>query len=199
MTHHFDEFGAGGRETGADAAQDLDLDCCQADCQDAESNPDCCSDLQCSGIQRDRFELLSAYLDGEVTASERRQVEVWLASDHQTQRLYSRLLTLRQGLQTLPITQSHQTVDQLVDQVTARVEQRPRRLAWAGLAAAGLLIGAVFGAQQPRYLPSVAERPSRQEVPSDGLMIALNHPPIAIPKASPVSAPAEFQKPSTLR
>jgi anti-sigma factor RsiW len=29
----------------------------------------------------ERFELLSAYLDGEVTASERKQVEAWLATD----------------------------------------------------------------------------------------------------------------------
>uniref|UniRef100_A0ACD5GTL5 Anti-sigma factor family protein n=1 Tax=Desertifilum tharense IPPAS B-1220 TaxID=1781255 RepID=A0ACD5GTL5_9CYAN len=32
-------------------------------------------------LKRDRFELLSAYLDGEVTASERQQVENWLDTD----------------------------------------------------------------------------------------------------------------------
>lgn len=32
-------------------------------------------------LKRDRFELLSAYLDGEVTSSERHQVEDWLRSD----------------------------------------------------------------------------------------------------------------------
>lgn len=78
--------------------------------------------------QRDRFELLSAYLDGEVTASERRQVESWLATDAKTQCLYSRLLTLRQGLQTLPIVKSEQSVEQFVDQMTARLNHQPRRL-----------------------------------------------------------------------
>lgn len=31
--------------------------------------------------QRDRFELLDAYHDGEVTAAEQRQIEQWLATD----------------------------------------------------------------------------------------------------------------------
>ncbi len=196
MTHHFDEFGKRGRELGADAAQDLDQGAWQADCQadyqGAEPNSGCCS-----LIQRDQFELLSAYLDGEVTAAERRQVESWLATDPQTQRLYSRLQSLRQGLQTLPIAQPSQNIDQLVDRVTARVERQPRRLAWGGLAAAGLLIGVLFNAMPPEpYSPSVAQRSGSQratteEVPSDGLMIALNQPPIAIPRTT--------QKPGALR
>ncbi len=37
--------------------------------------------------QRDRFELLSAYLDGEVTAAERRQIEQWLATEPEVQSL----------------------------------------------------------------------------------------------------------------
>lgn len=191
MTHHFDEFGQRSRKLGTDAAQDLDPDLsqpnCQTDCQEAEVNSDCCSP-----IQRDQFELLSAYLDGEVTAAERRQVERWLATDSQAQRLYSRLQSLRQGLQTLPLAQPTQSVDQLVAQVTARVERQPRRLAWGGLAAAGLLIGVLFNALPPdTYSPSIAQRSSSQEVPSDGLMIALNQPPIAIPRTA--------QKPGTLR
>jgi hypothetical protein len=42
-------------------------------------------------VKRDRFELLSAYLDGEVTATERKQVEEWLANDASVQCLYARL------------------------------------------------------------------------------------------------------------
>jgi hypothetical protein len=137
----------------------------------------------CSASQRDRFELLSAYLDGEVTASERRQVEAWLATDAKTQCLYSRLLTLRQGLQTLPIVKSEQSVEQFVDQVTARLDYQPRRWIWGGLAVAAMLVGAIFTAvPQDRYAPSIADSlDSTEEVPSAGLMIALNHPPIEIP------------------
>jgi hypothetical protein len=37
----------------------------------------------------DRFELLSAYIDGEVTAAERKQVEEWLATDPTVQQLHA--------------------------------------------------------------------------------------------------------------
>jgi len=40
-------------------------------------------------LKRDRFELLSAYLDGEVTAAQRQQVEDWLGNDPEVQ-LYAR-------------------------------------------------------------------------------------------------------------
>ena len=45
--------------------------------------------------QRDRFELLSAYIDGEVTAAERGQIEQWLTIDPEVQCLYARVLKLR--------------------------------------------------------------------------------------------------------
>jgi hypothetical protein len=48
-------------------------------------------------MKRDRFELLSAYLDGEVTPEERQLVISWMNSDPSAKCLYNRLLTLRQG------------------------------------------------------------------------------------------------------
>ena len=52
--------------------------------------------------KRDRFELVSAYLDGEVTPAERLLVANWLAHDPEVQRLYRRLLLLRQAFRTMP-------------------------------------------------------------------------------------------------
>ena len=52
--------------------------------------------------KRDRFELISAYLDGEVTPAERLLVTNWLAHDPEVQNLYRRLLLLRQAFRTLP-------------------------------------------------------------------------------------------------
>jgi len=49
-------------------------------------------------IKRDRFELLSAYLDGEVTPDERQMVLEWMQSDPNAKCLYNRLIHLRQGL-----------------------------------------------------------------------------------------------------
>lgn len=50
-----------------------------------------------------RFELLSAYLDNEVTADERKLVAKWLTEDSNTQQMYQRLLMLRQAIRTAPV------------------------------------------------------------------------------------------------
>ena len=42
--------------------------------------------------QFERFELLSAYMDGELTAEERKQVQQWLDSDPEFHELYKQLL-----------------------------------------------------------------------------------------------------------
>ncbi|NJL11167.1 MAG: transcriptional regulator [Calothrix sp. SM1_7_51] len=96
--------------------------------------------------KRDRFELLSAYLDGEVTAAERKQVEEWLASDPSVQNLHRRLLSLRQGLRSIPIPQSQLPVEDTVKQVMTKLRRRSQRT-WAlrGAAVAACLIGAVSG------------------------------------------------------
>lgn len=194
MSNYFDEFGERNTSDWVESQSKLNDAACEAQC-----DTDACS----AALQRDRFELLSAYLDGEVTAVERRQVEQWLATDAKTQCLYSRLLSLRQGLHTLPIASSNQTMDQLVASVTARVERRPRRLLWGSMATAAVVVGALFGSMLGResYAPSVAENfsspaPQVEEVPTDGLMIALNRPPIEIPQAA-MTTPYHLKKPAT--
>jgi anti-sigma factor RsiW len=158
-----------------------------------------------SMLQRDRFELLSAYLDGEVTAAERKQVEEWLATDPVVKRLYTRLLELRQGLQAMPVPAASQSVEQTVDAVFKRVNRRPKQLLlWGGAAVAALFVGAVSGllpgnnSFSPQFAQSPiegsgaaqnAQLPSAQPVNSDALMIALDQPVVEIPKA-PVSMPA---------
>jgi anti-sigma factor RsiW len=143
-------------------------------------------------LKRDRFELLSAYLDGEITAAERRQVEDWLERDPVVQRLYARLLKLRQGVKSLPVPAPEQPLEQTVEQVISRIDRRPRRaLAWGGLAIAAMLVTAILGnvpgLDQPIH--QLAFDPNPDEVSSDALMIALDRPVIDIPKA-PVSSPS---------
>lgn len=53
-----------------------------------------------------RFELLSAYLDNEVTPQERQLVSQWLMEDPNTLQMYRRLLILRQAIRTAPVTPS---------------------------------------------------------------------------------------------
>lgn len=83
-----------------------------------DSAPDCLDNLK-----RDRFEMISAYLDGEGSSEERRQVECWLQSDTTVQQLYARLMRLRQGIQSIPVpVSSAATVEQTIDQVFARLD-----------------------------------------------------------------------------
>jgi anti-sigma factor RsiW len=143
-------------------------------------------------LKRDQFELLSAYLDGEVTADERRQVEELLDRDPTVQRLYTRLLSLRQGLQQVPVPASPQSTQETIEQVFARVDRRPKRLLiWGGAAIAAMCVAAVSGivSTQKSFVPQLAQTPQTQ-VSSDSLMIALNTPVVEIPKAA-VANPEE--------
>jgi anti-sigma factor RsiW len=140
-------------------------------------------------LKRDRFELLSAYLDGEVTSEERRQVEDWLANDLRTQQLYARLLKLRQGLRRLSVPPVQQPAEQRVDRVLARLNRRSRLAAFGGGAAiAALLVGALSGLlpNHQSIAPQVARAPALETEPAP-LMLALNGPPVEIPKAAPAS------------
>lgn len=51
--------------------------------------------------EEEKFELMSAYLDDEVSAQERRLIESWLASDSQLQNSYQQQLKLREAVQKL--------------------------------------------------------------------------------------------------
>ncbi|MDX2212026.1 MAG: hypothetical protein SFY66_01935 [Oculatellaceae cyanobacterium bins.114] len=165
------------------------------------------SDTMLDSLKRDRFELLSAYLDGEVTASERRQIEQWLDTDPSVQQLYSRLLKLRQAMRTLPIPVAEQPAEQVTQRVFDQLNRRQRFvMAWGGVAIAALFVG-VFSSFAPSLAPShqvAVEPPAQPDVSSDALMIALDQPLIEIPKAT-VSEPLEspqimlYQSPTEIR
>jgi len=143
-------------------------------------------------VKRDRFELLSAYLDGEVTAAERKQVEDWLANDTSIQRLHKRLLSLRQGLRNLPVPQSGKSIEETVDSVMARLRRRSK-IVWmfGGAAVAACVIGSLSSlipSGEPGIL-RLASNPLQQTQKSSSddrsfPMVALNKPPLPIPKAA---------------
>lgn len=144
----------------------------------------------------DRFELLSAYIDGEVTVAQKEQVQQWLHEDPNFQQLYQRLLKLNHGFQNLPTPVATQSPQQITNAVLTQIEQRRfSRLAfWGGTAIAAIAVGLIslFLPEQKTPLPQVAETPtplensapvanSNAEAPS--LMIAVNRPVVPIPKA----------------
>ncbi len=136
--------------------------------------------------KRDRFELLSAYLDGEVTAAERRQVQEWLDTDPQVQQLYNRLLKLRSAFKTVSAPQQV-PVEQTIDAVFDRLDRRPNRMfRWGGVAIAALFVGALATVFPGRdsFSPQLASSPTPNSEP---LMVALNEPLVNIPKAAVAS------------
>lgn len=144
--------------------------------------------IEMNGFERDRFEMLSAYLDGEATAQERLQVQGWLDTDPETQQLYRRLLQLRRGLKEMPVPSAQPT-----QQLTAGVFRRLRQRRWKQAAFVGSgAIAAVFVGMMSGVFPGsnsgwqYAETQSVPEmaITEDTLTIAINRPVVEIPKAA---------------
>ncbi|MEC4805918.1 MAG: Fis family transcriptional regulator [Jaaginema sp. PMC 1079.18] len=141
-----------------------------------------------NGFGRDRFEMLSAYLDGEATAQERQQVQQWLDTDPQAQCLYQRIIKLRSTMNAMPVPQG-----QSPDCVTQGVFRRLRQRSWQQAAlVGGGAIAAVFVSVVSGVFPGnngawqYAETPSSPEISisEDSLAIAINRPVVEIPKAA---------------
>jgi anti-sigma factor RsiW len=98
-------------------------------------------------VNRYRERLLSAYVDGEVTGEERRQVEEWLRRDPEAHRAYREMVRLRDLLRRLP---ERPAPGDLEDRILRAARgwarrHRPeaaRRAAWVGaLVAAAAAVG----------------------------------------------------------
>lgn len=139
----------------------------------------CCHDLDAT--KRDRFELLSAYLDGEVTPEERQQVLCWLQQDDGARTLYNRLLTLRQGLRTQNVSSSYDP-EETVAGVFHGLNHRLRLVTMAGfgVAAIGLinLLSGGVGVGNSSWRMATSAQP-------EALQIALDRPAFPIPETSP--------------
>lgn len=139
----------------------------------------CSQDLDVT--KRDRFELLSAYLDGEVTPEERQQVLCWIQQDDGARSLYNRLLALRQGMRsqrTSPDCSAEATLVGVFHCLNHRLKLIA--MASAGVAAVGVinvLSGAGVGA--PSWRIATLGQPETLE-------IALDQPAFPIPDASAV-------------
>jgi anti-sigma factor RsiW len=130
----------------------------------------------------ERFELLSAYIDGEVTASERQQVEALLASDSKFQQQYRQMQQLHQAIPSISVP-SVQSARSLADDVFAKIDRRRnRRWAWfGGGALVATLTAAIAGTlgfsgnnSQFQFASNNADKPAP-------LMVALNDPIVSIP------------------
>ncbi len=136
------------------------------------------------GALGERFELLSAYLDGEATASERQQVQAWLASDPAFANQYRQMQRMQQAISAIPVPSSDRSATQLADAVFAKIEHRRTRnkMRWigGGAIAATLMtalagLGGLLGINN-----SQLQMANKANTPAP-LMVALNDPILSIP------------------
>ncbi|MFN3926519.1 MAG: anti-sigma factor family protein [Pseudanabaenaceae cyanobacterium] len=140
-------------------------------------------------MPKDKFILLSAYLDGETTPQETAQVQLWLRSEPEFYQLYQQQLRLRQALRSLPVPQA-MPPETMAKQVLFRLEyaQRQKFLSIGGAVAVVMAVAGVFLAissshrSTPEITPVMVQSvsPTPQEEP---LMIALETPIVPLPNA----------------
>ena len=148
-------------------------------------------------LEEERFELLSAYIDGEVTIDEKKQVETWLDEDKSFQKLYKDLLTLNQGFQNLHVPIVNQSPQEITNKVFERMEKKrfSKMAFWGGTAIAAIVVASIsFFLPDNNYIPQIAEETntpvensipiaSNEETNEASLMIAVNRSVVPIPKA----------------
>lgn len=145
--------------------------------------------------KRDRFELLSAYLDGEVSPDERRLVLAWLADDPSMQCLYNRLLHLRQGFQGIcQSSWESDTAELTAKAVVRKLRYRFRLTCMAGLTAVAVAFVGVFSGtlNSPMGYVEIVQTPVSTSA-QDNLEIALDQPPIMIPKSAISNSPKSLE------
>lgn len=147
----------------------------------------------------EKFELMSAYLDGEVTASERQQVENWLQNDTIFKAQYQRMQGMQQAIGHLPVAEPVVPVMVLADQVFSKISER-RQSKWlkigggavaATLVAIGTGLSGVWdgsGNAVPQLaklsLPT-AVLAKLEIIPNPApMMVALNNSIVNIPQSS---------------
>lgn len=131
-------------------------------------------------MKRDRFELLSAYLDGEVTPEERQLVLVWLNSDPKAKGLYNRLLCLRKGLRETPSVSHCGDPEATLAGVFKCLNQRFQLVTMAGLGVA--VIGTLNLLSGSPSSQSLWQGASLSQ--PESLKIALDQPAFPIPDPS---------------
>jgi predicted anti-sigma-YlaC factor YlaD len=137
-------------------------------------------DRELDVTKRDRFELLSAYLDGEVTPDERQQVLCWLQNSDDTRCLYNRLLSLRQGMRT----QAYPSVCDAEDTLVGVFRSLNHRLKLVTMAGAGVLAIGAINVLSGGALPSYGTWRMAMVTPPEALQIALDQPAFPIPDAA---------------
>ncbi|MEL4898488.1 anti-sigma factor family protein [Crocosphaera sp. Alani8] len=137
------------------------------------------TDLGNMDNQFEHFELLSAYMDGELTAEERKQVQQQLDTDPEFHQLYKQLLRVQRQTTTLSVPENYASTDDLSQGVFDTIDSQDRRK--KGLIASGLGIVVVLIGSIAQISSQDGLFPRYARTESEALTIALNHPVVEIP------------------
>jgi anti-sigma factor RsiW len=135
------------------------------------------------------FELLSAYLDGEVTPQERHQVQYWLDRDPEIKKIYLQLHRIHHSIQGLNIPVTKASTPQLSEAVFQKLDRRQQKkriFVWGGGTVAALCLVALSNIFSSTSSPNfkLANSPEKEQLVNQSLMvaIAIDKPTVKIPK-----------------
>jgi len=143
----------------------------------------------------ERFELLSAYIDGELTEAEEQLVEQWLSDDVDFRRIYLQQMKLRQSLIDLPVpvatnSSAKKETEIMIDRVFAEIDKRSQRRKWkiAGIGISVAAVVGVFGSlftfnSSPQFSPVANSVKAPTPVAEEPILIAMEEPLVPLPKA----------------
>lgn len=143
-----------------------------------------------SNYEVDYFELLSAYLDGELEPSDRTQVQQWLDNDPEIKKAYLKLLKLHHQMQNSALPPSNISAEEVATGVFEQLDRTKhyrKGLVWGGGAIAATILAAIAGLIPGTNLTGLrmAKYPEPTNLSAPIMLaVAVNKPAINIPKAA---------------
>lgn len=144
---------------------------------------------------KERFELLSAYIDCEVNEAEEQLVEQWLSEDVDFRRLYQQQLKLRQSLIDLPVplpanSSIKAETEVMISNVLSEIDKRSQRRKWklAGLGVAAATMIGIFGSifipsPNQQFMPVANSLRQTKPLNEEPVLIAMEEPLVPVPKS----------------
>ena len=138
-------------------------------------------------LESDSFEILSAYIDGELSPVEKQQVQAWLDQDPKIKNLYTKLLSLQRQIQHSVVPPNQKSIEEITAGVfhTINVDRyrHRRRLIFGTSAISAPVLAAITGTFSGNSSVQLANTDSPSTIsPVTMLAVAVNKPAINIPK-----------------
>lgn len=144
--------------------------------------------LETADLTMDCFELLSAYIDGELSPNKRHQVQTLLDQDTKVKSAYTQLLILQSHLQHSVAPPSQKSVGEITAGVFQSIRRRRhRQMIIGGSAIAASLLALFSGFSSiitPSNLKMAANKTPNNNSSSVMLAVAINKPAINIPETA---------------